>query len=398
MTMAIVATLATLTATSVTGSASSVASSPVSVTVLASGEGWQLADYHCGHATCVRIEHASNVKGAWVREAVPPALQTLMRTTASDYYPNAQFSIYFTNAEDGWIYGSAQNGGPATTFDAALWSTHDAGHTWSPVPVQSLGMRTAILSVSASHGQVYALGWNTDQTFGLWRSAISTDAWHRVQTPTLPPAAGGGSMQGAFVFKGHAGWLMVGNDRGVTGAARLTSSGHWVTWAGPCARVGGTFAVPVAYSSTTLVDDCTIGGFGGDVARTTPKSLKMNTSWIFTSRDGGLDFTPTREVSVGIRTMWLVQVPGLPASPAPGVILVEKPINKGQTSPEHLFATNNGGRTWRSVYTPSQPTATIQLITFASPRLGVAIVQVDASTSYLVISTDGGRTWRRSAT
>ncbi|NNN01466.1 MAG: hypothetical protein HKL86_06515, partial [Acidimicrobiaceae bacterium] len=97
-------------------------------------------------------------------------------------------------------------------------------------------------------------------------------------------------------------------------------------------------------------------------------------------------------------TMWIIQVPGLPASPSPGAILVAKPINKGQVSPEHLFATTNAGRTWTSVYTPSPQSAAIQLVTFASPRFGAAIVQITPSTSYLIVSFNGGRTWRRSKT
>jgi len=279
------------------------------------------------------VEHTSDAGRTWTAETVPAPLQKLLRTTSSDHYPVAQLTIYFANAEDGWIYGSVPSGSPNGTYDAALLSTHDAGHTWSPVSVKSLGMKGGILSVGASHGQVYAIGWNTGQTFGLWRSPIATNAWQRVSAPTLSSAAGGLSMEGALVFKGKSGWLMVGNDRGVTGGARLTSSGHWVKWAGPCASVGGNFAVPVAYSSTSLVDACTIGGFGGDVAPGTPKSLKMSTSWIFTSHDGGLTFTPTRQIGVGIRTMWIIQVPGLPASPVPGAILVAKPINEGRRRP-----------------------------------------------------------------
>jgi len=389
---------AALVGAPVSGSTKSTPTSPVSVTFLPSGEGWMLGAYHCRAGTCARVEHTSNTGHTWTTEAAPTLLQQLMRTTVADYYPVAQLTIYFANADDGWIYGSVPSGSPNGTYNAELLWTHDAGHTWSPVSVKSLGMKGGILSVGARHGQAYAIGWNTDQTFGLWRSPITTNYWRRVATPTLFAAAGGTSMEGALVFKGTSGWLMVGNDRGVTGGARLTSSGHWVKWAGPCASVGGNFAVPIAYSPTDLVDTCTIGGFGGDVAPGTPKGLKMSTSWIFTSHDGGLTFAPTRQIGVGIPTMWLVQVPGLPASPSPGAILVAKPINHGQASPEHLFATSNGGRTWQSVYTPSPQTAAIQLVTFASPRLGAAIVQVTSSTSYLIISTDGGRTWRRTGT
>ncbi|MDH2904591.1 MAG: hypothetical protein PXZ08_11695, partial [Actinomycetota bacterium] len=337
---------AALAGAPVSGSTRSTPTSPVSVTFLRSGEGWMLGAYHCRAGTCARVEHTSNTGHTWTAEVAPIQLQTLIRTTVSDYYPVAHLTIYFANADDGWIYGSVPSGSSNGTTKPVLWSTHDAGRRWSPVSVTSLAMKYGILSVGASHGQVYAIGWNTDQSFGLWRSPISTNSWRRVRTPTLFAAAGGTGMDGALVFKGTSGWLMVGNDRGVTGGARLTSSGHWVKWAGPCASVGGNFAVPVAYSSTSLVDACTIGGFGGDVAPGTPKSLKMSTDWIFTSHNGGLTFAPTRQIGVGSPTMWLVQVSGLPASPSPGTILVAKPLNQGQASPEHLFATSNGGRTW----------------------------------------------------
>ena len=380
------------------GSTTPAPTSPISVSFLPSGEGWMLGAYHCRTDTCVRVEHTSNNGRTWTVETVPAPIQKLMRTTSSDYYPVAQLTIFFANANDGWIYGSVPSGNTNGTTKPVLWSTNDAGRRWSPVSVTSLAMKYGILSVGASHGQVYAIGWNTDQSFGLWRSPISTNSWRRVRTPTLFAAAGGTGMDGALVFKGNSGWLMVGNDRGVTGAARLTSSGHWVKWAGPCANVGGNFAVPVAYSSTSLVDACTIGGFGGNVAPGTPKGLTMRTSWIFISHDGGLTFAPTRQIGVGIPTTWITQVSGLPASPSPGTILVAKPINEGQASPEHLFATSNGGKTWASVYTPSPQTAAIQFITFASPRLGAAIVQITSSTTYLIISTDGGRAWRRTDT
>ncbi len=355
-----------------------------------------LAAYHCGTDACVRVEHTSNAGRTWTTAAVPNPLQRVMRTTTPDLDPFAQLNIYFANAENGWIYGFVPSGNANGTTNAVLWSTHDAGRKWYRISLASLGLRFAVLSVGASHGQVYTIGWNTDQTFGLWRSPITTDSWRRIHTPTLTSAAGGTAMEGALVFKGTSGWLMVGNDRGVTGAARLTSLGQWVKWAGPCATVGGNFAVPVAYSPTSLVDVCTIGGFGGDVTPGTPKQLKMSTNWIFTSHDGGLTFTPTHQIGVGIPTMWINQVPGLPASPSPGAIFVAKLINKGQTSPEHLFATSDGGRTWTSVYTASPQTAAIQLVTFASPRLGAAIVQITSSTSFLIVSTDGGRTWRQS--
>ena len=391
--------IATLAGAVDVGVATPAPTSTVSVSLLPSGEGWILSGYRCKASTCAHVEHTSNAGQTWSSVPLPGQLQKLMGTTLSQYYPFAHLSIYFANAENGWIYGAAPHKTANDTTDAELWSTHDGGQSWSPVHTTSLGMKFDILSTSTSRGEVYAIGWLTDQTFGLWRSPIATDSWQRVRTPTLYSAAGGTSMEGAMVFKGAAGWLMIGNDRGVTGAARLTSRGLWVKWTSPCGSVGGSFAAPVAYSSTDLVDVCTIGGYGGDVTPGTPRNLKIGTDWILSSHDGGRTFVPTIQIGVDNTSHWLDPAPGLPASPSPRVLFVAKSIKKGQTAIQHLFSTSNGGKTWTSVYTPNSDfMEAIQFVTFASRNLGAAIIQITSSTSILIISTDAGKTWRRTST
>ena len=401
----LLSTLTTMMATSrQVGSTTIAAESPVSVSFIPSGEGWILSSYPCKAGTCVKVEKTLNKGRSWASIPLPSRLQKLVNQTVSNYFPFVQLNIYFSNGKDGWIYGSAQPGMSSTgTYvrpEAELWSTHDGGETWHPLRAASLGMRFNLLSVSASRGQIYAIGWLSDQTFGLWRSSISTDSWTRVPTPTLYSAAGGTSMEGALIFKGANGWLMVGNDRGFTGSARLSSTGRWVKWTAPCESVGGGFAVPVATTASTLVDVFTIGGYGGYIPPAAPHYLKIGSNWIFTSHDGGLTFKPTSRVVVGNSSEWLSQLPGLPASPAPGVVLVAKSVSTGQKSSDHLYLTSNGGRTWTSVYsTPlSSLAGTIQLVTFASSSLGSAVVQTTPTTSILIVSTDGGRTWRTSAT
>ena len=261
-------------------------------------------------------------------------------------------------------------------------------------------MRFDVLTVAASRGSVYAISWRTGQTFGLWRSSVATDSWQRLSTPALYSAAGGSNMEGALIFKGANGWLMLGNDRGATASARLARSGRWVKWTAPCDSVGGSFSAPVAYSATTLVDVCTIGGFGADVAPGTPHYLKLQSNWVFTSHDAGLTFDPTHRVVADGSSEYLDQLPSLPASPAAGKIFVAKSVAHGLSTIDHLYLTRNGGKTWTSVYaTPPTPfSPVIQFVSFTSSRLGYAIVQRTATTSTLIISTNGGLTWHASAT
>lgn len=386
-----------VTGVSSAGSRAPAPTTPISLSLLPSGDGWILSFYHCSGVICLSVEHTSDVGQTWASVPLPAQLTKLMGTTVSPYYPNGQLSIYFANAKSGWIYGSAPSTSANSAPDVELWSTHDGGQTWSQLPAPSLGMKFGVVSVRASRGQVYAIGWTTDQSFGLWRSPVGTNSWRRVSTPALYAAAGGTTMEGSLVFKGTGGWLMVGNDRGVTGSARLTTSGQWVKWTSPCASVGGDLAAPVAYSATTLIDVCTIGGYGGSIAPGTPRNVKLGADWTFTSPDGGRTFAPSMRIGVDNTSQWLEHVPGLPASPSPGVILIAKSFEKGPTATEHLLSSRNSGKTWTSVYSPNSTLmGALQLVTFASPSLGAAIVQVNSSSSFIIISTNGGKTWKRS--
>ncbi len=210
----------------------------------------------------------------------------------------------------------------------------------------------------------------------------------------------GRDLQGALIFKGANGWLMVGNDRGVTGSARMSSSGQWVKWNSPYFNVGDGFSVPVASSATDLVDVCTIGGFGGNLAPGTPSFLKQQSNWVFTSHNAGVTFAPTSRVVIDGTSNGLDQLPTLPASPSPGSILVARSITQGQSMTDHLYLTRNDGKTWNSVYAspPSTFFPVIQFMAFASSSFGYAIVQTTPTTSELIVSTNGGLSWHARAT
>jgi hypothetical protein len=385
------------------GSTTIATTSPVSASFLPSGEGWILSGYHCSSGVCIEVKRTLNDGRTWTSLPLPTGLRTVANLTSASYFPLVQQNIYFADAENGWIYGSAQLGGSGgdmnLSYNAETWSTHDGGATWSAIDTKSLGMRFDVLTMAASRGSVYAISWLKNQTFGLWRSSIATDSWRRLSTPTLYPAAGGSNMEGALIFKGTNGWLMMGNDRGATASARLASSGRWVKWTAPCDNVGSSFSAPVAYSATSLVAVCTIGGFGGGVAPGTPHYLKLQSNWVYSSHDAGLTFVPSYRVVADGSSEYLDQLPSLPASPAPGKILVAKSVSHGVKVSDHLYLTQNGGKTWSSVY--ATPLISffplIQFVSFASSSLGYAIVQRTTTTSALIISTNGGLTWHASA-
>jgi hypothetical protein len=395
---------ATVATSPLAGSTTIATVSPVSASFLPNGEGWILSGYRCSAGTCMKVERTLDDGRSWTPLPLPSHLRTVTTPSASNYFPLLQQNIYFADAKNGWIYGSAQSNGSGgdmnVTYNAEIWSTHDGGTSWSALGTQTLGMKFDVLSIGANRGSVYAISWLTGQTFGLWQSSATTDSWQRLGTPPLFAAAGGTNMEGSLIFKGASAWLVLGNDRGATASARLASSGRWVKWTAPCSNVGDSFAVPVATSANTLVDVCTIGGYGADVAPGTPHYLKLQSNWVFTSHDAGMTFEPTSRVVAGGSSEYLDQITSLPASPSRGTILVAKSASHGVKVSDRLYLTRNSGKTWVSVYaTPlSSFSPLIQFVAFASSRLGYAIVQRTTTTSALIISTNGGQTWHASDT
>ena len=375
--------------------------SPLSVTFISSGEGWALTTSKCGTEACVHFERTENEAKSWSDVAMPTALQTWVNVYSSlSNFPQNQPDVYFANSADGWIYGTINVPGSSSLPVAELWATHDGGQTWSQIAASTLGMKYDVLTMSSSNGWSYAIVWHTDDAFGLWRAPVASNTWQRVSTPTLYQAAGGTTMEGALVFRGKSGWLMVGNDRGATGLARLTPSGAWVKWNGPCGPVGDSDAVPVASSSTNLLDVCTIGGYGGDVASGTPAKLKMNTEWLFSSHDAGLRFAPVREVGAGYTTQWLGGVASTPTSKSSESLFVEKLVRRGQSSIQHLEVSRNDAKSWTTVTSVRSNVfnSFFGPVSFTSKGLGSEIVLTSLEKSSLFISTDEGLRWVRSDT
>ena len=120
----------------------------------------------------------------------------------------------FANILDGWIYGGLPNGGPV------LWSTHNGGASWQKAPLTGLANDAPVLDLETAHGTVYLMAISkAQQRVDIQSSPVGQDAWRLDQTPDLFLPAGGGELVGSFVLQGGSGWLVEGNDRGITGSA-----------------------------------------------------------------------------------------------------------------------------------------------------------------------------------
>jgi hypothetical protein len=157
--------------------------------------------------------------------------------------------------------------------------------------------------------------------------------------------------------------------------------------------VGDSDNTPVALSSTQLLDICTIGGFGGDVAPGTPSYLKMNTDWLFSSRNGGATFSPLRKVGSGYTTQLLGGV--LSTASSHSLIFIEKLTTKSGV--QRLEVSADDATSWTALYStkPNAYNSSFGPVSFTSRGLGSEIILTSPRTSSLLLSRDGGLRWAR---
>jgi hypothetical protein len=207
-------------------------------------------------------------------------------------------------------------------------------------------------------------------------SPVGQDRWRAADPKGLYTPAGGGPLSGSFVFSGSRGWLIEGNDRGVSGSAQLSTTGQWIPWTPPCAAVGDGMAVPAASTSKSLIAACVMGGFASPLTSAAPPGAKLGSTWLYESENAGRTFTASTEL--GPDTEYFG--PEV-ASPSAGTTLI---TSQGQT----LRASFDAGRHWLTVYSGN-----VMFLHFIDPNEGVALVQRSHRPNRLIMTFDGGHVW-----
>ena len=363
--------------------------SPTSVSFDSTTNGWVLGTESCGTRNCLTLVETSNRGRTWATKSLPaPLLADADRNlagTAAAIYGAAALNVRFANENDGWIYGTLPGKVPAGGVDLVgygpiLWSTHDGGRTWRRVRLDWTPRDPSIFDLEAGHGMVYAETMNRSFLVTLSSSPVGEDHWRIVPTEKLYLPAGGALPGGSIVLSGSHGWLVAGNDRGVSASLQLTASGTWVTWTPPCESVGNSYAVPAASSPLDLVVVCQMGGFGYSLSSSAPPGATLGSNWLYFSTDGGRSFHSGPELEP--RNIYF---DGVLASPGPGVVV----MRRGPGGVDNLMASFDGGRTWRVVYR-GEPT----FLSFTSPTQGVALIEHRVGVDSMIMTFDGGRTWR----
>ncbi len=366
---------------------------PISLSFSTAQVGYVLSLADCAGHTCVTLEHTRDGGARWTGVPVPGGLARSVARASWGFYGGADgyvtLSVHFADARDGWIYGAVPASATSTSYVNRLWSTHTGGASWTGIPLGPLRIGWGVVTMATHGAWTYLYGGSSGPQASILATVSSQDRWRsRARAPlVLEMPAGGTPLQGFFTFAGRRGWFVGGNDRGM-GFARLGAHGIWVPWpvASLAMRSAGLRPV-VATSPDALVVVASSAGFGYPPASAVPRGWNSGSTWLFASRDGGRTFVAQRELSASYHLVFPA-VPGLPATPAAGVLLVERQTSGGVSQ---LVRSTDGGATWHVVVRHY-----IRQVELGTRGPGFAIALIGPATSVdsvLLRTVDAGAHW-----
>jgi len=336
---------------------------PAAISFVSPGWGWVLGRSGC--LDCAGLLLTVDGGDHWTALPRPPA--------PLGYYSNSPVAVtdmVFADAANGFLYGPG------------LLATHDGGRSWirqSLPPVQAL-------SVGAGHAYALTLA-QPEGLPALWRSAIGSSRWAR---QPLPPGVGPASASpshgtlmlyaegstlvllrsgftGPRITPGQVGQLWVSSDNGT----------HWQARPVPCTPPGGGGATVL---SLALGDP---GAWLIDCFSNEQSSQEQNTQHhLFGTTDAGLSWVrlpdPTRN-----------NMPDLLADNGSGHAFLAT-----EGSADSLVGTFDGGLRWQTLITSGGSFSGWADLHFLNAETGFVVGPTHSSPDHLYRTTDGGRTWR----
>jgi hypothetical protein len=368
---------------------------PISLSFPNPQKGYVLSLYDCAAKTCATLRGTVDGGSTWSAVPIPSELGRRLRLESWGTYGTtwATLSVHFADAKDGWIYGTVPAPVTSTTSNPnsvnRLWSTHDGGKTWHQVRLDPLSLTGGVVQM-ATHGVwTYLFGESNSGDAYLLGTRSNVDQWANRSSAELSTPAGGTQLVGSFTFEGDNGWFVAGNDRSFTASARLVANGTWGAWNGPSFKDFGSSYSPIdAVTDRVLLAEGQSALIVYPPGSSVPSGWNNGASWLFISYDAGTTFKPFRKLSSSYQGSYYSTVPGLPAVPIPGTILLQQQSN----SSYRLVRSTNWGRTWNVVFD-----GPVSQILFTSHAKGFAIAREKPSrTNYSVYRTiDAGSHWNK---
>jgi hypothetical protein len=373
--------------------ASSAHLDPISLSFPSPQLGYVLSLYDCAANTCAALRSTDDAASSWSVVPTPSQLNKDLKLVSWGTYANsyATLTVHFADAQNGWIYGTVP--APVTPDTSnpnwvnRLWSTHDGGTTWHQVRLGPLSITGGVVQMATHEAWTYLFG-GSDENGRAYILAThsNVDQWTSKSNAPMEMPAGGTQLEGAFSFAGSNGWFLAGNDRGFTASARLVKDGSWSAWTRPSIETFGSSFSPIAVvTNNVLLAECQSAGFVYPPASSVPRGWNNGAAWLFISYNAGSTFKPLRQLSDSYHGSYST-VPGLPATPVPGTVLLQQATNSGV----RMVRSTNWGRSWHMVLDRSA-----SQVLFISRSTGFAIVQRRANQvgSSLFRTSDTGGHW-----
>ena len=373
--------------------ASSLQLDPMSLSFPSPHLGYVLSLYDCEGRTCASLRNTNDAASTWNAAPTPSQLNKELRLISWGNYNTSYvtLNVHFADSKDGWIYGTVP--APATpntsnpNWVSRLWSTHDGGKTWRQVRLGPLLITGDVIQM-ATHGiwtYLFGASYESGEAHVL-ATRSHLDQWTSKSNAPMEMPAGGTQVQGDFNFVGSSGWFLAGNDRGFIASARLSKDGSWNAWnSSSIEDFGESFGPIAAVTGKVLLAECQSAEIVIPPESSVPPDWNRGASWLFVSYDAGTTFKPFRELSSSYQR-GISAVPGLPATPVPGTILLQEATNSGV----RVIRSTNWRRSWRIVLRRS-----VSQVVFTSRSDGFAIVQQQSSqtASSLFATNDSGGHW-----
>lgn len=311
----------------------------------------------CGAKPCLRLAKTvdAGLSWNWIPGGNVSALSTF-----------GQWQLRFADGDDGWISGPQ------------LYSTHDAGRTWTRIQFQGLDAPgSTVGALEAGDGRVYAeIPEATDpNTYGpvvLFESPVTDDSWHPVSGVATGWAGFAGNIslaQGVFWVSLHP---AVVTPEGSQALSTLYRSSNGLTWRSepqPCP----SDSVATVAAATSVIDYVVCSG--GLAAGSQEKSLYVSTN-------GGASYRLMTDppLSGDFETV----------AASPGTVAVA--ASSGAT---FVYSSFNGGLTWTTTATFGDGGLGLSDLGFTTPLQGVVIHGQPPypESLQLLMTRDGGHTW-----
>jgi photosystem II stability/assembly factor-like uncharacterized protein len=335
---------------------------PAAASFVSPSQGWVLGSGG-GCDSCAQLRVTSDGGARWAVLPAPPV--------PLGYYtqqPGAVTDVVFANSSDGFLFGPG------------LLATDDGGRSWVRQPLPP------VLTVRTGGGYVYALTQRGQAgPVALWRSAVGVSHWRRLPLPAgAAPRPGtyqgmrmsveGGTLvllqvgfTGPGVSPGLAGRLWVSGDAGAQWQARPV----------PCTPADGgaaVVAIALGHPGAWLVDcfDNMQSSQEQDTRHHLYGTVNAGRTWVRLP-------DPARH-----------NAPVLLADNGAGHAFLATEGAVGDT----LVGTTDGGRSWGPVLRSGGSFSGWADLGFVSASVGFVVGPTHYAPEHLYRTQDGGRTWQ----